>query len=262
MTWHPTDDELILHFYGEDAQDERRVDEHLHSCSTCRDTWVEISETLKMVDVAAIPEPADGFERVMWARVQRSLPERSAARAWWAPRWLVPAAGFAALVVATVVGVNYWPAAPTTPQSPSTAEIAKASNGTAWTPAALAKARERVLLAAAGGHFEQAEMVLVELMNAEDGGQTNLWFERETAGDLVTAGRLYRETARQNGDAHLAMMLDDLEAILIEVSHTPEKVGRQDLRSLRARIDHDSVLFKVRAVSNEIRERQRTLSTE
>ena len=79
--WHPTEEDLVLHFYGETGPDEeRRVDDHLASCSACRQSWTELGETLKLVDAATVPEPNEGFERVMWARVQQALPEPEAPR--------------------------------------------------------------------------------------------------------------------------------------------------------------------------------------
>jgi hypothetical protein len=43
----------------------------------------------------------------------------------------------------------------------------------------------------------------------------------------------------------------------VEVARSPERIGKKDFESLRARIGGDSLLFKVRAVSSEIRERQK-----
>jgi hypothetical protein len=99
-------------------------------------------------------------------------------------------------------------------------------------------------------------------MNAPDaGGADNAGadfsFERITAGELVSSGRLYRVTARQNGDVQFARMLDDLEPVLVDVAHAPDRMTRNDLQSLRARIDDASLLFKVRALSNEIRDREK-----
>jgi hypothetical protein len=66
--WHPTEDDLILHFYGEGRENEGRVDDHVHACPQCQEVWDDLTETLKMVDAAQVPEPDSGFERVMWAR--------------------------------------------------------------------------------------------------------------------------------------------------------------------------------------------------
>jgi hypothetical protein len=48
----------------------------------------------------------------------------------------------------------------------------------------------------------------------------------------------------------------------VEIARSPEHVTRRDFDSLRARIADDNLLFKVRAVSKQIHERQRSLSTE
>ena len=259
MTWHPTDEDLILHFYGEGRRDETRVDEHLHACASCRSAWVDLQETLKLVDAATVPEPDAGFERAMWARVQQALPARTPTRAlfpWLSVRWLVPIAGLAAVVVAAVATAHYWRAA----------DVAKPA---AQTPAAATTAsktsardtRERVLLTALDDHFEQTEMLLVELMNTPEAGRTDIGFERETAGDLVASSRLYRATAEQNGDNRLAQMLEDLESVLVDVARGPEQLSKKDHESLRARIDSQNLVFKVRAVTNQIHERQRILST-
>src|SRR5206468_4121271 len=169
--------------------------------------------------------------------------------------WLVPAIGLAAIVVVTVLTfgrlTRSTPSSiPSTPAAapPATASRHEAGNG-----------RERVLLTAAEDHLEQAEMLLVELMNAPERPNPDFRFERETADDLVFSSRLYRQTAEQNGDVRLANMLEDLESVFVEVARSPDKIDRRDLDSLRARIGGDSLLFKVRAASNDIRERQNRL---
>jgi hypothetical protein len=257
--WHPSEEDLVLHFYGEGGHDdERRIDEHLAGCSACRQSWTELRETLKLVDAATVPEPGEGFERIMWARVQQALPEAPQPRRAW--RW-VPAVGMAAALVAAV-GLGY--AWRVSHESRPGAPAASAASGATTTPVALSaadlkKTRERVLLTALAEHFQQTEMLLVELKNSPDDGRADLAFERAAAGDLVASGRLYRVTAQQSGDLQLAGMLDDLESVLVEVARSPDHVARKDFESLRTRIDDQNLLFKVRAVSSEIHERQKTL---
>ena len=75
------------------------------------------------------------------------------------------------------------------------------------------------------------------------------------------AGRLYRLAARQHGERQFAQMLDDLESVLLDVARSPDKVDADDLRLLRARIDSQDLLFKVRAAAKQVHERQRDLLT-
>jgi hypothetical protein len=251
MTWHPSDDDLILRFYGEGAgADADRISRHLETCAVCRAAWTDLSETLKLVDASSVPEPGAAFERVMWARISQALPPATPTR--WTLWRILPLAAAAAVVVALVgVGLSWRPA-------PSPGATPSASVEPVLDPARM---RERVLLTALDDHFEQTEMLLVELLNAPEGSVDDLEFERVTADDLVAFGRLYRVTAQQNGDLRLAQMLEDLEPVLVEVARRPARVDQTEFKSLRTRIDNESLLFKVRAVSNDIRDRQRTLLT-
>ncbi len=257
--WHPTEEDLILHFYGEGRDNEARVDDHVHACPQCQDVWDELTETLKMVDAAQVPEPDAGFERVMWARVSRELPDRAPGSIWSVRHWL-PVTGLAAAVVA-IIGVGYMSLARPAVTAPELPKQAAVTTRTPADPAAAnARARERVLLTALSSHFQQTEMLLVEVLNAPPTSAA-FAFERTSADDLVSSGRLYRMTAEQNGDRHLAQMLEDIERVLVDIARSPNKPAANEMKNLRARIDNNGLLFKVRAVNNEIRQRQQTLNS-
>lgn len=260
MDWHPTEDELILHFYGDDeAADEGRIDAHLNSCASCQATWVELRETMQMVDAARAPEPGADFERGLWARLQPALEARHSTRpAWFAwPRLLVPAGALAAVVLAGIVTVDVVRSAKApTHRAPASTTAA------ALDPQAEALQQERVLLTALNAHFDDAQLVLTELLNTSEGNDADFGFARQTASDLVASGRLYRATAVHNGNVRLAAVLDDLEAVLTDVAQSPDGMSSADLQSLRSRIKSSNLLFKVQALANDVRERQKTLVTE
>ena len=73
----------------------------------------------------------------------------------------------------------------------------------------------------------------------------------------MAANRLYRQTAASTGDAAMASVLDDLERVLVDVAASPKTVSQEDLDSVRRRIDSKELLFKVRVVSSQVRERQK-----
>lgn len=253
---HLTDEDLVLHFYGEAPAEAERVDAHLHECTDCRTNWTQLQRTLEMVDHAEVEEAPAGFERVMWARLQPHIEiktsQTSAKVSWWSPRVWAPIAGLAAVITVAFLGGHLW-----TRLNQTKAPAAGSSD----TQADARAVRERVLLTALGDHFEQTENLLVEIKNAPDVKRVDLSFERETARDLVAAGRLYRETAKLNGDLELSAVLEDLERVLVDVAGSPEHMNTQDLKSLRARIEDESLLFKVRALTGAVREREKTLST-
>jgi hypothetical protein len=265
---HPNEEDLILHFYGERPEAEATIDEHLGICPSCQTTWTELRGTLQLVDDAPVPEPPAGFERVMWAKVQQRLSSETAenhlrgglTKSVKPPlRW-----NFAPLAMAATVLLAVALGAYVTRQlsSPGTAgTTGAAANLGPVSSADVARGRERVLLTALDDHFQQSELLMVELLNSPE-TSGSLAFERATADDLIDSGRLYRVTAQQNGNVRLAAMLEDLELVLVEIARSPEQLDKKDLRSLRARIEDDNLLFKVRAVSQQIHDRQKALSTE
>ncbi|HYN09291.1 MAG TPA: hypothetical protein VES67_18050 [Vicinamibacterales bacterium] len=255
--WHPSEDDLILHFYGEGHDgSEPRVDEHLRTCVSCRMAWTDLTETLKLVDAARLPEAPSGFEGVMWARVEQALmvlrPMAPTRRSIWSIRQLVPLTALAALIVAAVaLAVMSQRPATTVPATGAPASAVAARPD--YTP-------ERMLLTALDSHFEQTELLLVELMNAPDGANSDLDFERATADDLVASGRLYRATAERTGHTRVVQMLEDLEPVLVEVARSPAKVDKNEFKVWRERIGDADLLFKVRVVGNDIRERKQDLN--
>ena len=54
----------------------------------------------------------------------------------------------------------------------------------------------------------------------------------------------------------VASVLDELERNLIEIVHSPSRISAADLEQIRRRIDAAALLFKVRVMSDELRERE------
>jgi hypothetical protein len=238
---HPTDDELIEHFCGEaDSIGRARIEAHIVECGRCQRAWSDLTAALTMVN-DAVPEPPEHFERVIWARVRLAIAEP--VRAPWTWRQIVPVGALAAAVIIGVAisGIG---------RTGSPAPEAVSADADA---AADVRQTERVLYAALDQHLQQAAALLVELRNAPD--RDVLGLERTTADDLIADGRLYRQTAELTGHERLVRMLDELEPVLVEMARSPEAIDPRNREWLRTRIDEDNLLFKVRAVTNDIRER-------
>ena len=79
--------------------------------------------------------------------------------------------------------------------------------------------------------------------------------EQQWADDLIAANRLYRQDAMDANEASVANVLDELERALLDVVHEPSDAAA-DLDQIRRRIDSAALLFKVRVLGNELRQRE------
>jgi hypothetical protein len=92
---------------------------------------------------------------------------------------------------------------------------------------------ERVLLVAVGDYLERSQMVLIELTNSSSKGSKDISAEQERAGDLVTETRLYRQSAARTGDTRITGVLDELERVLVDITHAPSNMTPDQLEALR-----------------------------
>jgi hypothetical protein len=242
MMRHLTDEELLLDFYDEGTPEDRaRVRTHLEQCGQCRALDGELRAVLTSVDAAPISEPPSGFEREMWARIEPLLPVQRTWRTRWSammPR-LAVAASIGILMVAAFAAGRVWERPPST--RPGAVEADQGLN-------------ERLLRAEVEDHLERSQRVLVELVNADYDIGRPIAGDRARAADLVAAGRLYRRSAEQMGDGEIGRLLEDLERVLVEVANGPTDAP-EELNRLRQRIDEQDLVFRVRVVAREMRER-------
>ena len=115
---------------------------------------------------------------------------------------------------------------------------------------------ERVLLVAVGDYLERSQMVLVELNNANPKRSLDISSEQERAGDLVTEARLYRQTAARTGNTRISGVLDDLERVLVEITHAPSNMTKAELEALRQRLEAEGILFKIRVLGSNVRNQE------
>jgi hypothetical protein len=255
MNAHLTDDELILHFYGEtDRADEARVVSHLAACDACRRADQQLRRVMTLVDTASPVEAPPGFERTAWARLEPALdPNR---RTWksifWLPQWAL-AGGVAALVLAAFVAGRFSGGEP--------AAVPPTSGPLATASPVVADIAERVLNAEVGDHLDRTQMMLAELANAGTDQADVFAVEQQRASDLVAVNRLIRQSVEQSGDAAVADVLEDLERLLLEIANAPANAPSDELTDLQSRITAEDLLFRVRVIASEMRQRTRDRST-
>jgi hypothetical protein len=252
---HYADEDLILYYYGEGPSTSLRpsrrrhaIERHLAECASCAATYRSISRTLAMVVTPEPPERGDQYGLEVWQRIRHRLPEQDAP--WWIVwlRWdrVALAAATAVLLVAAFAAGRAWPRQPAAPSA------VPAVAGREPVP----DARQRILITSVADHLDRSERVLTDIMNAS--ASNDISTEQRWADDLLATSRLYRQDAEDAGEQSVAAVLDELERSLLEIVHSPSPISAADLDQIRRRIDAAALLFKVRVMSDELRQREGT----
>ncbi len=229
---HLSENQLTLAYFEEAPEADRA---HLGECTRCRAEYERLAHFLDAMRAAPAPERADGWERRVWTQMApRVIPVlehgRSPFRYWiWGP-------ALAAVVALAFLAGMY---------------TQRRATPSGFSP----RARERVLLIAMGDHLDRSQIVLAELANAPEGKPADISAEQQLAGNLIGENRLLRQTAARSGDTGDAAVLEQLERVLIDVSHSPSEISSEEMDNLRQRIEAGGLLFKVRVISTNAREK-------
>jgi len=247
---HYTEEDLILYYYNERARS-TDVEVHLDRCETCAAAYRELTRTLRLIATPDAPERGDQYGLEVWQRIRHRLPEQEVP--WWS-LWfradrLAMAGAFAVLLLAAFVAGRWW-SSPDGTLAPTLAPTKPGAAAVAMTD----EARQRVLLTSVADHFDRSERVLTDIMNAPAGEDISA--EQRWAEDLVVTSRLYRQDAVDAGEHSVALVLDELERSLLEIIHTPSRATAVHLEEIRRRIDAASLLFKVRVLGDQLRQRE------
>lgn len=235
---HCSDDDLVLQFYGEADY------EHVRTCAECATRLRELAALLGSLPTA-VPERGSEYGADLWRRIRPAL--RQPAVHWYSrpvARWAMAAAAAVVLLVSGYVAGRFATGTPSV-----TAPVHQAVN------ISDDQARKRMLLLTVADHLERSDRVLTEVMNAPE--STDMSAERGWAEDLVAANRLYRQDAADADEQSVAIVLDELERALLDIVHGSNDAGPEELERIRRRIDSAALLFKVRVMTGELRQRQR-----
>jgi hypothetical protein len=239
---HVTEEQLVLYFYGE-SDETTAIADHLAACPACRADLAGIQRTLNAVDGMEIPERGPAYGEQVWQAVSPRI--RPRLRLW--PVWMEPRRLAAFAAIAAMVIVAYLAGRGTVP-APARQELA----------GQVEAARNRILLVNMSDHLERSKRILVELANGEP---SDLSQDRATAEDLLAATRLYRLSSQSGGQRGgqlgdqpgLTDLLDELEQILTEASNA----GPSELGQIQRRMAQQDLLFKIRVVDAQMRQKQR-----
>ena len=263
---HCSDDDLVLQYYGESPE----ADAHVSVCPACADRARDLAELLQSVD-GDVPARDERYGSEVFYRIRPALsraegPAPSAVEgsnveetSWlgrlsagadlWRSagmRWSLAAAAVVLMVSAFFAGRLSMRPADSTPDT-----IAATSQPA--TDVADPELGRRVLLLTVADHLERSDRVLTDIMNTGGG---DISAAQQWANELISANRFYRQDALDADESSVAEVLDELERTLLDIVHRPADAPHADLDQIRQRIDSAALLFKVRVLTNELRERQ------
>ena len=233
---HLTEDEIVFHHYG-DLPDAAQAAEHLAACGECRSAAERLKADLALLERLPVPERGESYGRELWARLRPSLASKPTAPSFfpgWRP-WVLSASLAALLAVAFLAG-RVWPRGP---------ESANPSEQLT---------RGRILAAAVADHLDRSQIVLLEFLHGDPAADSSGGHETRLAEELVSANRLYRQTAARAGERGVTAVLDELERVLLEIAHSPTPEARE---ALKRRIESEGTLFKVRVLRSELDRREK-----
>jgi hypothetical protein len=227
---HLTEEQLTLAYYG-DLDPE--LSQHISNCSVCRLDFDRLKDLLDSIREYPVPERGPSYGADVWVRLLPRLPVSKSRQSWF--RWWMAGPAFATLLVVAFLGGMLFQHRREPP------EIS-------------AFASQRVLRMVIGDHLDRSQILLAELVNTS-AGNIDIREERDRARDLLSENRLLRQTAARTGDPSHAALLDELERVLLDIANTPSNTSAADVEALQQRIGSEGLLFKVRIVDANIREK-------
>jgi len=249
---HPSEEQLVLFHYGEAANHDE-VAGHLGACDSCRVHYQALQRVLAAVDSLPALERADNYGQEVWRQLRPRLAERAVhargrssefLRLFRYPRWALAGALGLLLLGSFLVGRF-------SSREPMSPPVARRLAQPVSPPA-----RERVLLKEISDHLERSQMALIELINSKNNGAVDVSMEQILARELVAINRLFRRAAADAGEPGTANILEELETVLVEVANGPPKLSETEFAVLRQRIDSGGLLFKVKVLTAEMREKE------
>jgi hypothetical protein len=238
---HLTEEQLIEHYYAESSQS-AGIQRHLRECNGCAETYAELRTDLDAIEPIAAPARAASHGEQVWQSIRNFVPvHRQKQQGLWQrlshPQGLSFATACILLIAVAFFAGRQWE----NYQRP-------------FQTAASNRARQPIVLVVLGDHLGRSERFLVALRHGNSAESTAL--VKAEAQDLLSANRLYRESALKSGDPAFAAALDRLERVLVEIANEPQNASQARLGELQKELNTDGLLFEVRVLRSRVQDEQ------
>lgn len=234
-----SDETLVLLYYGElDTREADALRARFAAEPALAGRFAELSAALGGAPDLPVPGRDEFYGRRVWARVDAALDDGSRKR--FAARWLPKFRVAGGLLVVSMVALIAFQLGRYS-QPPGEHVLVETPVGDDSRPA-------RLLHASLVNHFGDAERLLTEIANSET-ATVDLEAEKDWAKVLLVANRLYRFAAERAGQHRIALLLADMEPVLIELANGAGQLTPEEYRVLRQSIAERDLLFKVRSTN-------------
>jgi hypothetical protein len=234
---HLSEEELVLHYYGDSEAESRR---HLAQCEECMTEFRTIEAFLRDLPEFEVPEPGPGWTNALWGRIEPELSPTVGLLTrmgnW--GRTLAAAACLVLLIAVAFLAGRYWG---------FENRVDRASSSTRPT--------ERMLALVLQDHLDRSQILLLELAHYDENPGETVGQLREEARDLLSANRIYRRAAEDSGSDFIEQTLENLERTLLQVANVPPDLPDGDFRLLLTRLDTRDLLMSIQLVRREITEK-------
>jgi hypothetical protein len=233
---HLTEAELVDHYYGEAAAP-ASAEHHLRECHVCAEAYAALRQDLASIKFSAVPARAASHGEQVWQSLRNSLPVYQKQKRRWVNFNLLQGLGYATAYIVLIAAVFFAGRQWEHRQHPNIQSAGTDQPAQPIIP---------MIVFVLGDHFDRSERLLVELNHANDASA--VMPVKAEAQDLLTANRLYRESASRAGDRQLTAALDRLERVLVEIVNEPEGSSPAQLARLQKDMNTDGLLFEVRVL--------------
>jgi anti-sigma factor RsiW len=104
-------------------------------------------------------------------------------------------------------------------------------------------------------HFERAETLLRAFRNVrldQPESATEVSYERNRARQLIYQNMMLRREADASGDVQISSLLENLEPILLDIAHLPDKPDDDAVRVIRERVERKNIVALLQVNSNAL----------
>jgi hypothetical protein len=230
---HLSDEDQLDIYYQEGSEAAKA---HMRACRDCSTKYATFKRSLDAIQTEEVPQRGPEYGDCVWQALRPQLipyekkPARWHGWSWWKSATAVAAC--LALLTAGFIGGRYWEHK-TSPSQVAGTEVPRN-----------AQPQHRVVVVVLTDHLDRTERLLVQLNHADGSESAQL---QSQARELLASNRLYRLTARDEGDPAMAGALDRLERVLAEIANDPHLTAA-DLDRVRKDMNTSGILFEVRVL--------------